>query len=491
VPTRWVDDQQERWFERRAAAPPSRPPAPPAPAAALLALQRSAGNRAVADLLARRSPTRSLARSCDEEDEAAQRGIHSGHVLGHIARGDSLTATETEPEESEEHFMEEVEPEPFESPPPSPGSAYGEQEVSLAFGSDDEGVFESDFEDEEESPPASPRQEGGGWLDLDELETADIEMEDAPFEPDPLVWVPELQLAVPLSYLRALAAQHETGSGPGERRMMLQRRSRTLARTKFKKDKTLKWLVDVAKAPGFTGFAKGDNPAALAATGVGERTKVKRRGLQAGSATNSTTRPPGWWDFITLIGFRSIAHCSYVMGHLLNKDFGGLGTRMYNLAPFTSRLNALHKTQVESPLRDFIKGAAKGYERKIDYKVKAEYGSPSNVITDAKDRFDDFLSNHRKDALKAWVSLGIITAKDAKFKKVRKAALTDKLKLPSGKQWDTLVTAKRNEVTAYVKDHFPESIWCTAREYERQVKPKKAPDWVKTSRMTHRIDHVA
>jgi hypothetical protein len=321
---------------------------------------------------------------------------------------------------------------------------------------------------------------------------------------DPLVFVPQLGQLVPLSVLMRLHMQHAQEPG---RTLFTKRR---LARAKFTANEPQTKTSARNKAFAFPGFKHGDNPDAMKAIGVGARTKVKRRGLQKGTATNSNTRPPGWWDFITLIGFRSVAHCSYVMGHLLNKDFGGLGTRMYNLSPFTSRLNALHKTQVESPLRKFLQNAPKGYKRKIDYKVVARYGSPSNVVADAKSRYDDFLVNHRREALDAWVSLGLLKSKEVKDQKVkvksntkgkksktkkvksklRTATLTDKIPLAKGGTWDKLVTQKRNEVAAYVKAHFPASIWCTARQYERD-KQAKTPHWDKTDRMEHEIAHSA
>ena len=55
--------------------------------------------------------------------------------------------------------------------------------------------------------------------------------------------------------------------------------------------------TQLTKVPKFTGLAPhGDNLAALA-SGVASTAKVKRRGLQAGTATDQNTRPPGWWEF--------------------------------------------------------------------------------------------------------------------------------------------------------------------------------------------------
>jgi hypothetical protein len=171
------------------------------------------------------------------------------------------------------------------------------------------------------------------------------------------------------------------------------------------------------------------------------------------------------------------------MGHLLNKDFGGQGTQMYNLAPFSSRMNALHKTEVEHPLRQFIK--VDEQRRVIDYKVKANYGAPAAMERDAKVRFDAFLGFSPNEALAAWKALGLITAADVNTL-TGLNLLTDDRPLQNRTTWQVLVGQQRQDVEAYTRAHFPESIDCTARLYELSG----PGTWNKSQKLSHRITHV-
>ena len=260
---------------------------------------------------------------------------------------------------------------------------------------------------------------------------------------------------------------------------------RELARA-YKPNEPRTRQVPTAKAHKFTGFP-GDNPAVIAA-GVAQKTKVKRRSLQFGSDTDSSTRPPGWWNFIPLTGMgpSGVAHTRYIMGHLLNAKFGGHGTDMRNLSVFTMRLNSHHKVQVEVPLQKFLSGADKGHTRSIDYTVTPIYGTPSAVIADTTTMFNDFLTVNRAQALATWVRLGLIDAKDVP--NLLKATLTDPVVLTKGGTWDALVVSNRATAVQYVTDHFPASIVCNARQYD--LAPG-ATDWDKTVRLDETIQHLA
>jgi hypothetical protein len=241
----------------------------------------------------------------------------------------------------------------------------------------------------------------------------------------------------------------------------------------------------VTKAFKFTGFP-GDNPMLLA-PGVGTATKVKRRGLQDGTPTNTGTRPPGWWGFIPLVGMGpGIAYTRYIMGHLLNKRFGGRGDDMANLSVFSSRLNSHHKVQVEVPLHTFLSNTG-GHIRTIDYTVTPVYGNPANMLTDAGALFDTFLAHNRKKALAAWVKLDLIDPADVP--NLLNAPVTSPVALTKGGTWDVLVATWRAWALQYVTQHFPESIVCTARQYDRASAPATA--WDKTARMDETIQHVA
>ena len=354
------------------------------------------------------------------------------------------------------------------APQPLPRGGGATQPVQYRFQADEDGVYESD---EEEPAPA--------------------------LMIDPRIVVVGPNTVVPVGVLLQAGIPSTSSCGfrsisssPTWRWARTTTRASWDARLRATTTRTLhaRTRPSSTKVPKFTGLAPhGDNLAELA-SGVASRAKVKRRGLQAGTTTDQKTRPPGWWQFIPLTGMgpKGVAHTRYIMGHLLNKDFGGFGHQMYNLSVFSSRLNSHHKVQVENPLRDFLKGAAKQHTRKIDYTVTAVYGNPANMVADATAMFDAFLQNHRAAALAAWVKIGLIDATDVP--NLTTATATDKVALKSGKTWDVVLATARAEIAAYVTSHFPESVVCRARMYDHGA---AATDWDKTAPMDETIQHLA
>jgi hypothetical protein len=115
-------------------------------------------------------------------------------------------------------------------------------------------------------------------------------------------------------------------------------------------------------------------------------------------------------------------------------------------------------------VRRFLEGAkANVTERVIDYKVKAKYGQPVNVIKDVKARFDDFLTHFRPRAFGVCTHRGIINSADAQKLTKAKPTLTSRIQLSGGRRWDQVVINERNWAMSYASKHFPEWIWCAAR----------------------------
>lgn len=437
----------------------------------LLALQAGVGNQAVARVLAQR---RTIARSCDETDEAAQVALHNAYFDQCVDEGLNMIGMAMS---QRRPAAAQPQPQPAASAPPPqvlPRGSRSSPPAHYRVMADDEGVYESD-EDERDEPPAmtiDPRI----LVVVGENTVAPIGvLLQAGY---PL----ELILRLPL-YQQPADERHDEGMDEDDGGHLGRKLARNYSSNAPRPNKT-----KLTKVPKFTGLAPhGDNLGVLAA-GVASTAKVKRRGLVTGTATDQSTRPPGWWQFIPLTGMgpKGIAHTRYIMGHLLNKDFGGLGTQMYNLSVFSARLNSHHKVQVEIPLRDFIKAAPKQHTRSIDYTVNAVYGNPANMVGDATAMFDAFLQNHRTAALAAWVKLGLIDALDAP--NLLTALPTDKVALTSGATWDTVVAASRAAIAQYVTDHFPQSVTCRARMYDHGP---AATDWDKTAPMDETIQHLA
>jgi hypothetical protein len=452
-------DRRRRRVEAECAAPPLHP---------LLALQRGAGNHAVARAIAQR---RTLARSCDEQDEAVQIAEHDAHFNAFVAQGqgliDSVGAVRRPAAAG---------PATPAAPPPVPQARHAPPARYRFEADEDSVIHESDDEETEAEEPAP--QVGimqGPWFILPSGEIASLGMLLALRVPAEIIRrLPLLQLPV--------GEDAEMGDGDDDEGVL----GRKVARN-FNPDAARTKQSPIAKTFKFTGFpGGGDNPAALAA-GVGATTKVKRRGLQNGTPTNKGTRPPDWWGFIPLVGMGpGIAYTRYIMGHLLNKNFGGRGDDMANLSVFSSRLNSHHKVQVEIPLHTFLSNTG-GHIRTIDYTVTPVYGSPVGMIADAGAMFDNFLANNRKKALAAWVKLDLIDPADVA--NLMTAPVTSAVSLTKGGTWDVLVATWRAWALQYVTQHFPESIVCTARQYDRAS--AAATDWDKTTKMAETILHVA
>jgi hypothetical protein len=448
--------QRRRRIGERECAQPSAHP--------LLALQRGAGNQAVARAVAQR---RTLARSCEADDEAAQIALHDAHFMAVAAEGAAMINAAHAPRQAPQPAQPTAAPAHQILPRGGPPA----QAMTFHLAADDDGVIYESDEDEETA-------------------STEMDRDDEPW----FVWPPTgeivplsvlLNANVPLDIIRGLPrpgeeSDDETGMDEDDRMI-----GRQLARN-YDPNKARTRQVPTTKAHTFTGFP-GDNPAVIAA-GVAEKTKVKRRGLRYGSGTNSTTRPPGWWDFIPLTGMgpSGVAHTRYIMGHLLNAKFGGQGNDMRNLSVFTMRLNSHHKVQVEIPLQTFLGGGAKGHTRSIDYTVTPIYGTPSAVIADTTMMFDAFLTANRTKALSTWVRLGLIDALDVP--NLLTATLTDPVVLTKGGTWAALVASARALALQYVTDHFPASIVCNARQYD--LAPGAAA-WDKTVRMDETIQHLA
>lgn len=450
--------RRRRRIQADCAAPPLHP---------VLALQRGAGNQAVARAVAQR---RMLARSCDPEEEAAQVADHDAHFNAIVASGQAMVDAA-----GAVRRPAAAGPAAVVAPPPVPQGHHAPP-ARYRFEADEDSVVYASDEEDTEDPAPQPTIDPGillVWPDGKVVSLGTLLVAGIPWE---------IILRLPLFGQQAnedadMGSDDDEGEGEGVIR-------RTLARN-FNPNAPRTKQSSLAKTLKFTGFP-GDNPAALA-TGVGTTTKVKRRGLQNGTPTNKSTRPPMWWEFIPLVGMGpGIAYTRYIMGHLLNKRFGGRGDDMANLSVFSSRLNSHHKVQVEVPLHTFLSNTG-GHIRTIDYTVTPAYGNPTNMVADAGTMFDNFLANNRKKALASWVKLGLIDADDVA--NLLTAPVTSPVALTKGGTWDVLVATWRAWALQYVIQHFPESIVCTARQYDRASAAATA--WDKTARMDETIQHVA
>jgi hypothetical protein len=225
-----------------------------------------------------------------------------------------------------------------------------------------------------------------------------------------------------------------------------------------------------------------------ATRGTATDMKVKRWIVQKGTKTVKNVRPAGWDTFQSLCGFIDKKHkCVWVQGHLLYEQLGGRGNKMENLAPFTTSLNKRHQNQVEQPLVRWLKAAKKTEERTVDYQVIPKYavGGPPKVITQALDYFRAFVDKRNADALKTLVKLGKLDAADQAA--VAGQARTQAIPLTKPKSaaasWDLLCAELEQEITTYVAAAFPTQIDCYGRLYTRTG----GGDWKKTRTQHHSL----
>jgi hypothetical protein len=212
--------------------------------------------------------------------------------------------------------------------------------------------------------------------------------------------------------------------------------------------------------------------------GTGKLAKVKRRGLETGTKTVQGVRPPGWTEFIAVLGFsgKKNKKCVFRQGHLMYEHFGGQGTDMRNLAPFGASLNGRHAAQVEKQLKLYLKAASKKYPRAIDYRVDAMYGDPAPIKADCVNRAQTFVSTEPVDAATALVAANLLDAADAAAFTVANVANPAALMLPNTAAkkkkkmpfslTDFMKKIVEPWVNKYAKAHFPKKIKCRARYYE-------------------------
>jgi hypothetical protein len=226
-----------------------------------------------------------------------------------------------------------------------------------------------------------------------------------------------------------------------------------------------------------------------ATRGTAREMKVKRWIVVKGTGTAQNVRPAGWDRFQALCGFIDKSHkCTYVQGHLLYERLGGRGNRMANLAPFTTSLNKRHQNQVEKPLWSWLKAAPKGEERTIDYHVVPTYGGggPPTVITDAQGYFQRFVDGRNADALKTLVKLVLLDATDVATVQGQQRSAAVVLGAPKTAHttWAALCSALEQEIADYIAAAFPTQIDCYARLYKRT---SSTADWDKTVQQHHTL----
>jgi hypothetical protein len=251
-------------------------------------------------------------------------------------------------------------------------------------------------------------------------------------------------------------------------------------------------------------------PQAPPGRGTGTLAKTKRRTRQPGTGTQTRYRPPDWATFRLLVGFLGRERCDYIQGHLLNEHLGGLGTNLQNLAPFTSSLNGRHSKRVEEPIKQFLEPThgqppiPPNEERVVDYRVEPIYGNPNNptaVITQASTRMDDLFRNRGTPALSALAKLRLVDPLEV-FKAANSMTQLPPQQAPlpltlarwqavwqnnnnswygTGPQqvignftWSTLNQLLHTWIVNYVTLRFPEQIRCRVRYYRRL---NQAPNW--------------
>lgn len=156
------------------------------------------------------------------------------------------------------------------------------------------------------------------------------------------------------------------------------------------------------------------------------------------------TRPSQWAQFLAMVG----AANPFKQGHHMHQDLGGDGTHD-NLAPFTSSLNGLHYSRVESEVLDHT-NAPPGSDQYASYQTIPTYGGTASLRTWGRNQFNAMPGANQ---LAAMVGAGIMTPAVA-------AAAGG---APSGPQ----LTSGRNWITAYINATFPSLITCTARFIDR------------------------
>ena len=493
-------------------APRSAEPASPAPRfaasdvrATVLALQRTAGNRAVAGLLGRRM----LQRSSTDRDIAKQRidDVESVEYRLQTGRTRLVDAVEPDPGELSQE-MELVVPEVAEDAPQPTGMTTDDAPVTSPFSFTSPFAFPSSSMftftpsptfsfglpgPSTSTPTPQPRQgmkRVGGELFEDRR--------------------PRKRFAG--GFFRPVALPQPILAQWPSRRPRLQRKNPqvgTFAKPGAaggaftwrgpKPGSAAKTRVSYVASPGLTSNATtlatgisthGDVTATTGATrGTATEMKVKRWIVVKGTGTVQNVRPAGWDHFQALCGFIDKSHkCTYVQGHLLYERLGGRGNRMANLAPFTASLNKRHQNQVEKPLWSWLKAAPKSEERTVDYRVVPTYGGggPPSVIADAQGYFQRFVDGRNAAALQTLVRLGLLDATDVATVQGQQRTAAVVLGAPKTTHttWAALCSALEQDIADYIAAAFPTQIDCYARLYKRT---SSTADWDKTVSQHHTL----
>jgi DNA/RNA non-specific endonuclease len=447
-------------------------PGPPAPAVphALLALQRSAGNHAVARMLQRSALPEDEAAQVREDEaqvEFAAAMLMSMSTPGQIRsraggrrrrkRGrpgpDEETAAEGLTELSERpHKRRREAPVPMED---DATEAPAEEEA--------EPFVMADVGGETLGSPPMPQSEGDQEVGLELVDPEMLALMDGDAE---------------------MSGAQETGVFTSRRVA----RAVSGAMTSAFVPSTVKGPKAAKPWSGYKYTFDPNKPLAssvAAASNVGEKANVKRQGMAKGTGVRTNQRPAGWKDFLALLGVRARKPSPYIQGHLLYEKFGGRG-EMKNLAPFGRSLNGLHAAHVEHKLKDFLEA---GPANLIDYKVTTRFGTPANIIGNAVGRFREGIADATrfKAITAAMVRLNLCTAQDSAAVLALAAAPASGLVLPSGATWGAVCATVETWMTAYVTAAFPQSIHCKARLYQETTPGQ----WSKTPPMSVDIDNEA